>query len=49
MSNHTIKIAQVSIEMNGNLHFLKFGMPKLFKSLYNIIDVKKLTTSDKNI
>ena len=31
------------------IFFLKFGMVKVFKTLYNVTDAKKLTTSDKNI
>ena len=38
MSNQTTKVTQVSIEINGNLHFLKFGMVKLF----NVVDVENL-------
>ena len=42
MSNHTSKMSQVPIEINGNLLFLKFGMVKVFKNLYNVTDVKNL-------
>ena len=42
MSNHTPKMTQVPIEINGNLLFLKFGMVKVFKNLYNVTDVKNL-------
>ena len=40
VSNHIPKMTQVPIEINGNLHFLKFGMVKL--CLHNVIDVKNL-------
>ena len=33
-------MTKVPIEINGNLHFLKFGMVKL--CLHNVIDVKNL-------
>ena len=42
MSNLSTKMTQVSIEIDGNLHFLKFGMEKLFKSLHNVVDVENL-------
>ena len=30
------------IEINGNVHFLKFGMVKVFKTSHNVADVKNL-------
>ena len=42
MSNHSPKMTQVPIEINGNLLFLKFGIVKVFKNLYNVTDVKNL-------
>ena len=42
MSNLTTKMIQISIEINGSLIFLKFGMVKLFESLHNDVDVENL-------
>ena len=40
MSNHTTEMIKVPIKINGNFHFLKFGMVKLLKSLHNAVDIK---------
>ena len=44
-------MTQVSIEINGNLHFPKFDMVKLFelKSLQNVGNVENLLLQAKNI
>ena len=34
------KMTQIPIEISGNVHFVKFGIVKLFKSLHNVVDVK---------
>ena len=48
MSNHTIKMMLVSNQMIIFI-FLKFGMVKLLKSLYNVVDVEKLPLQIKII
>ena len=40
MNNHTTKITQVPIKINGNLHFSQIWHSEMFKSLHNVIDVK---------
>ena len=42
LSNHATKMTKFPIEINGNLHFLKFGMVKLLQTLHNVADVKNL-------
>ena len=46
-----MKMAQGSIEINGNLHSTQIwhGETYKFKSLYNVVDVENLDISDKNI
>ena len=40
MSNLATKINQTSVEINGKLHFIKFGMSKLLETLETVSDVK---------
>ena len=42
MSNHTIKMTQVSIKIKGNLEILKFDILKCFMSLYNTVNIDNL-------
>ena len=48
MSNHTTKMTQVSIEINGNLYFSQIWRGKTSEECTYGVD-KKLRTSDKNI
>ena len=42
MSNHITRMTQVSIEINGNLHFSQNWHGENFKTLHNTIDVENL-------
>ena len=49
MSNLTPKMNQTPMEINGNLHFLKFGMVKVFWNFTSCLKYKNEYFSDKNI
>ena len=40
MSNLIPKMNQTSIEINGNLNFLKFGMVKVFETWHTFLNEK---------
>ena len=42
MRNQITKMIQVSTQIKGKLHFLNFGMAKLLKNLYKVVDVEDL-------
>ena len=42
MTNHTIRMTRVVIEVNGNLHFSQIRHTEIFEGLYNAIHIQNL-------